>query len=1765
GKDSEFVDVNDDGNIDTVYTLDGYIDALNHNTESLSLTDTTPHYDIKVGEFKYDTDWENIFHQAEDDDFICDGDCDGQMPTFAWYESADKQDIIKKVNDTFADEDDAPETADYDVSGISTEYSKYRVQATYEEWDCTWGVCWSDEHYLDVEGMKNGSEDITETQNDYEYHWTSEISEIRDTRRQLNYEWVSQVEDVWDFRNIYEERNFKREEIAYRQETIWETRVLTDTETRLVSELTFDAVDKIGGNFAGDSLQADTGALFIQAGNNVNLTGNIRAGQQAEIKAGSTLNIEGYLPEGAEVPAIAEINAVQGIDLIAGSNLNIADSAKVEVSGTGADLSFKSGQTMTLGGELIATGQGAFWAGSNINLSGKITAPELIDIQAGNAELGGAQDGAVSADSETLLRAKGTSGQISISAGEYGGDIRLDKSSLEATSQVSLKAPSSKIISDNTDGSNNHGLINTNTLKAEAETGFTAYTDISFADIVLTDTGDIKLNNTGALELTKSLAADGKIIVENLGAVTVGQVATLGISDRNDIILKTFKIDGQSADLDINTLSAGGRGDITLGIHGVIRQTSGVTSGDNLTVLTNGAVTALTAINSLNLQTNSAGNVHLTQKENLVGNKLTLDFVKVLDGKFELVSLDSDGAVDIADVKLGTAREANDIIITAQKDILVRRVQAGIPKSKDTVINTPGDIFLTSKQGSISESYTDQEVDIIADEASFVAKTGITDLEVSLNRLAKAKSDSGDISIFESDSGTGKGLNIGLVETGKNIGSTVEIQTDNLLYVGSDSTVRGDTIRLTSKQASVQVDTPTSGSGLDYTAGIAFNAADVLRLYQFFNAPELIEYRTGSSFLFGTGAANWSTCLPSDLEADSIIIETTTTISINGTLTASKLIELISDTNVLISGDILAKDGQSIDEVKVTAKGTKEVTYGVDVNNAGKDAFSAESQASGYIDINTQGIDAGDFELRAKNEIVVLLEEDFVLSGFVGGLENFDPSGFVKLQTKGALIVEGGIVAAQETLDIKARDVRTDDASTFIAKDILARARQGIRANTLAETIDARSDIIGDIIINEADEITLKNVVANNGAVKISAGDTMKVRKVQTIQDGASNFFEAAAADGTKTLTVSGQGITQTTVGDKAKDPEYEYTFNPGGGDITFKAKDTKGSLSTLIIDVVRDAVNSTSAAFNGESALTVHVKSDGSSTGAAIAQAINAISDQFYDASAASGSTTVAPATENLTQTTQGSSSQAAKYEFTLAGQTITFMASSNETETGNGSTFNNYLTEVEVIGAAGDTIFADYNGNNTITVYVKADGTTTVKEAIDAINALPNVFEATITGDENATISASGLDVTQTTKGTANAVAAVYSFELAADTIEFKASANGTETADGSTFNDLSIEITANNESGVTASYDSSTSTITVDVQSNAQSTSQEVADAIAAISSSFFAASSTGTAAISAAINPTLNQSQKGTNGPTAAAYSFELAGDTMTFQVSSNGTATGDGSSFNDMTVYVIDDAIRPSPQYLAQAKTMIVHAKINGGCTTEDVTNGIESINSKDSTEGNEYFFNVSSTGASTVTHEGVAVTQTQDGASPQPAEYEFSLAGDTISFKVSDNGTGTGDGINFNDLKVEVVADSVRKTKASYNGQDTLTVHVLADGSSTTSNVAQAINIGSGNFFGAEASNGTAKVTSTGQSMSGAQTAGQSKAAAYEFDLAGDTISFQASNNGEGTGDGSMYNDISVYVLGDALEAVSADYNGKGSITVHVLADGSSTSAEVAA
>jgi len=1045
----------------------------------------------------------------------------------------------------------------------------------------------------------NTDRSIYETFKDYLHDWESGWNPIFDLRTNQSFNWTSFAEPVFDFVPVFEEVTYEKEVLDFETRTVWDKQALTQTQSRLVTDVSYLSLDALGGGFAGETLSAAN--IAIRASGNTTINGVVAAADTLTVAAGQNIVVSGKTAAEAELPSIATLSAGDRLTLQANVNLTVSDAAKLSVTHADGALALTAGRVVNLGSALTQTPGGAdsdtrasasdliaaftsagslsAEAGSELQLSATFHADSTLSLSAGVLSLSPGGSGSINSDVETLLAAD----DIALSSGVYGGNIILVSNAITASSSLTAEAVAGRMTFDS-------GSVTTGTLTVTAERNirFAGNESGSNAINLVTDTltlvstgrGDIDLVLAATAELANVSANDGAIRVQAAGALTLTQVRTLSVSNRNSIDIETL---GAGNGLTVGQVGTAGRGDVTLRTQAEVLMRTAVQAGDGVTANTldvraGGQITLATQVNNLRLTTTEAGDVTLVQTNRAA---LTLEQVEVRDGH---LTLTADRRVVLNQVRLASAERvlddgqtvANELNVTASGgDIVVDRVEFGRyyenddgtlaveqldPVSKELVrvnISTLAESdsrfiaegrVLLDAAGAILGGNDASRINLIADHLVATAGTGISGLVTSLNRIDTIVAHTGGVEIIDRDrlEAAAPGLVIGSVQA---LLGLAEIESQGTLQVLANSVIEADSIRLGSLEGNIRVETPTgftafagtTGSSttdsLRFTSGIGFAAGNALTSYRFFNAPEFIEYRIGThfdyqsydadtdtppvpGFRFGVSETEFTTLLPGNLESDTIIIQMPRTISITGTLTASERLELISGTNIRIDGNINHRDGsdQAIGTVVMVAQGQLEAVQRLE-RPGQTDTLSR--QPGGDLIIQTESLLADRFELRAKRNVSVDLDNDLTLNGFIGGVSGFQQAENVAITTRGALIAEGAIVAANQTpaagsgnglLTIRAGAIAGDTSSVFIGDALDVRSASGVQLNTLvADVLRAEASaemegfgaaVAGQLVLNESDDLNLHQVIARDGSIDVTAGGDLLALQVLSFVRG---------------------------------------------------------------------------------------------------------------------------------------------------------------------------------------------------------------------------------------------------------------------------------------------------------------------------------------------------------------------------------------------------------------------------------------------------------------------------------------------------------------------------------------------------------------------------------------------------------------------------------------------------------------------------------------
>ena len=357
-------------------------------------------------------------------------------------------------------------------------------------------------------------------------------------------------------------------------------------------------------------------------------------------------------------------------------------------------------------------------------------------------------------------------------------------------------------------------------------------------------------------------------------------------------------------------------------------------------------------------------------------------------------------------------------------------------------------------------------------------------------------------------------------------------------------------------------------------------------------------------------------------------------------------------------------------------------------------------------------------------------------------------------------------------------------------------------------------------------------------------------------------------------------------------------------------------------------------------------------------------------------------------------------------------------------------------------------------------------------------------------------------------------------------------------SSFNGMTVVITADITGTPYAEYSNTLNKLTVHVKNDGSSTTDQVAAAIGNVYS-FYSAASTGTAAV--ASGASFSNVTSGGSTQTLSSGSFPLAGDTLTFSAGSPAAP----DAYNSAGVQLIADSSTAAgyAEFSVANHLLVVHIQ-SGQTTTAQIAAAIEGVFN---------FFDTAGGSGNPVILEKTFSFVTSGGDAATPASGSFTLSGDNIALTANTNGD------LYDGVTVNIVADGTGAATASYDSVNKiLTVHVKNDGTSSTTDVRVAIDT-QGTF---DAAGGTGNTVALTASYSAAITGGDARnAATGAFTAAGDEITFSAGRTIDGTG----FNGLAVRVVADAAGDVWQEFDRTTrTLVVHALADGTSTTSDVA-
>ncbi|MDD3927122.1 MAG: hypothetical protein PHT33_10755, partial [bacterium] len=512
------------------------------------------------------------------------------------------------------------------------------------------------------------------------------------------------------------------------------------------------ALVSVAGN-GNITATAETGsiALLADAGMTVGGNGNIgfTAGRDIAMAAGSkamtaagdvsytagdSIAVNEIVTNNGDVYLTASTGAITATDTTV-VNVTAGNLTAIASSGIGTLTDALQTNVATLSGRTTSAGPVV------IN---EVDGIELIDVTSANGPIAVTAGGTITAvnvvsetDSDandiTLTATGGGSIIIdNIDAGQDSGDVMLTADTGNGTVVTNVG-----------------GRVTGDELRVAAASGIDLTTTANSADMSVTGSGNLTINELDAVRLADISTADGYITVTAGGTITAESVASVTDSDDNDI---TLVADNGDVIVDLVKAGDGMQADVDITAGGAILRAGNGNSDVNITGddITLNAATGIgnAAGGPLDIAAVSlvagttAGDINLIEADGII-----VDQVAALDGSIRLIT-EATGSGDTVIYDMIAQGDGGNITVLSQDNgtVTVGRVTAD------------GDVELSAFNGTIHDD-NDNRTLITANALTLTAAYGIGNagaeatraLDTSVNTLSASLTAGGAINIAEAD------------------------------------------------------------------------------------------------------------------------------------------------------------------------------------------------------------------------------------------------------------------------------------------------------------------------------------------------------------------------------------------------------------------------------------------------------------------------------------------------------------------------------------------------------------------------------------------------------------------------------------------------------------------------------------------------------------------------------------------------------------------------------------------------------------------------------------------------------------------------------------------------------------------------------------------------------------------------------------------------------------------------------------------------------
>ncbi|NVK17780.1 MAG: LEPR-XLL domain-containing protein [Methylocystaceae bacterium] len=698
--------------------------------------------------------------------------------------------------------------------------------------------------------------DITGEHINYNYDWTSVENDVTDTRKTLQYFYKGQATDIYETRDKTQTREEQTRVETQERKTIWRNDPIYEDQTVNRSKRIYDDAGSVDfAAFENDALHA-LGNINITTGEDTTISGLVTgdgADSNLTINAGGDIKVDGRLYDGAAEDAQAA-------------------QAKLDMTG---DVLFNSGGKTTIGDDssLVTQGDLTIDANGDAIVDGNVETTGFIDIDTDGsatltADIKTANEiivdaaGSITGSIETSLEVSDEAGSIRLDS--ETGDILLTDSSVLAQSGLTLLAQNGEI-------SHSGGVIETDQITAQSQSGFTANTETSEVTITNSGSGDVTLLNDGALIVNQMTTGAGAITLDNHGAVTAATVRTNGTRDDDDISIQVY---GGGLTYTTIAVANGGDGDVILKTQGDINNVGNdsIIDADELTIHVPGSIDVTTNVNEIDFTSYDGGDITL--------NDISANGLRSFSAELGEGNLD----------------------VTVAGDIAIKKAHV-LSKFRD---------FNLVSAGSVSGLDNNNELNIITNVLNIQAENGITDLYTQANEYQRVVTTNGDITMTNKEFGDDDVDNLTLSEVVTGSGN-VSITSDETI-VAYEVQANGDntSLAITSTNNNIVVRTPThADAGIWASSKLTLDAGKKLDLEVNVDAEDELILRTGETFNLPTTGT---------YAADRITIESDETVKMNGDLVfGGESLNIKSGQNIFLEGTVSSSDGSTVEHLTLTS------------------------------------------------------------------------------------------------------------------------------------------------------------------------------------------------------------------------------------------------------------------------------------------------------------------------------------------------------------------------------------------------------------------------------------------------------------------------------------------------------------------------------------------------------------------------------------------------------------------------------------------------------------------------------------------------------------------------------------------------------------------------------------------------------------------------------------------------------------------------------